>query len=214
MIRRPPISTRTDTLVPYTTLFRSDRAVLVERGAARPAPLRLAQERLLVLQARLGLLQGDFERLWVDAEQHLAGLDPLPFDIGPFEQDAADPRTHLDLARSGGAARILERQRHVPRRDLDDADLGRRRRRRLLRRLVLVAAGDEQGREQNRRQNGRPAGDWRRRHRKSGPVGNGVRDCGRRSLANIHSCMYIASHPYVGPGLRTDRKSAGGGKVV
>src|SRR3546814_15046242 len=102
MIRRPPISTRTDTLVPYTTLFRSDRAVLVERGDARPAPLRLAQERLLVLQARLGLLQGDFERLWVDAEQHLAGLDPLPFDIGPFEQDAADPRTPLDLPRSGG----------------------------------------------------------------------------------------------------------------
>src|SRR3546814_2575965 len=26
MIRRPPISTRTDTLFPYTTLFRSDRA--------------------------------------------------------------------------------------------------------------------------------------------------------------------------------------------
>src|SRR3546814_7106270 len=25
MIRRPPISTRTDTLFPYTTLFRSDR---------------------------------------------------------------------------------------------------------------------------------------------------------------------------------------------
>src|SRR3546814_15194859 len=30
MIRRPPISTRTDTLFPYTTLFRS------HRGAARP----------------------------------------------------------------------------------------------------------------------------------------------------------------------------------
>src|SRR3546814_2429862 len=31
MIRRPPRSTRTDTLFPYTTLFRS----LVERGQAR-----------------------------------------------------------------------------------------------------------------------------------------------------------------------------------
>src|SRR3546814_1419883 len=28
MIRRPPRSTRTDTLVPYTTLFRSKRATL------------------------------------------------------------------------------------------------------------------------------------------------------------------------------------------
>src|SRR3546814_15255399 len=29
MIRRPPRSTRTDTLLPYTTLFRSDRAFAV-----------------------------------------------------------------------------------------------------------------------------------------------------------------------------------------
>src|SRR3546814_5062731 len=29
MIRRPPRSTRTDTLVPYTALFRSDRRVLI-----------------------------------------------------------------------------------------------------------------------------------------------------------------------------------------
>src|SRR3546814_5486921 len=33
MIRRPPRSTRTDTLFPYTTLFRSDR-----RRRAGPAP--------------------------------------------------------------------------------------------------------------------------------------------------------------------------------
>src|SRR3546814_16270005 len=31
MIRRPPRATRTDTLFPYTTLFRSDRAGLVTR---------------------------------------------------------------------------------------------------------------------------------------------------------------------------------------
>src|SRR3546814_2932815 len=38
MIRRPPRSTRTDTLFPYTTLFRSDRAVAARvrrvRGSA------------------------------------------------------------------------------------------------------------------------------------------------------------------------------------
>src|SRR3546814_9401450 len=34
MIRRPPRSTRTDTLVPYTTLFRS---LLVHRNAAPPS---------------------------------------------------------------------------------------------------------------------------------------------------------------------------------
>src|SRR3546814_15791230 len=39
MIRRPPTSTRTDTLLPYTTLFRSGRCrfglSLARRGAAR-----------------------------------------------------------------------------------------------------------------------------------------------------------------------------------
>src|SRR3546814_21162368 len=37
MIRRPPRSTRTDTLFPYTTLFRSDRA---RGGPARPRSAR------------------------------------------------------------------------------------------------------------------------------------------------------------------------------
>src|SRR3546814_19321572 len=35
MIRRPPRSTRTDTLFPYTTLFRSDLLGLVDRGAVQ-----------------------------------------------------------------------------------------------------------------------------------------------------------------------------------
>src|SRR3546814_10210531 len=34
MIRRPPRSTRTDTLFPYTTLFRSDRPAADEESAA------------------------------------------------------------------------------------------------------------------------------------------------------------------------------------
>src|SRR3546814_4383937 len=36
MIRRPPRSTRTDTLFPYTTLFRSDRG----EGEAHQGPVR------------------------------------------------------------------------------------------------------------------------------------------------------------------------------
>src|SRR3546814_4097208 len=41
MIRRPPISTRTDTLFPYTTLFRSKRtAPVMIRLAIRSAILR------------------------------------------------------------------------------------------------------------------------------------------------------------------------------
>src|SRR3546814_17216181 len=53
MIRRPPRSTRTDTLFPYTTLFRSDRAGDVERQrkhyralfAMAPALARIARRR-------------------------------------------------------------------------------------------------------------------------------------------------------------------------
>src|SRR3546814_5035925 len=45
MIRRPPRSTRTDTLFPYTTRFRSSH-VLAEESDARPHPhrTRRAQE--------------------------------------------------------------------------------------------------------------------------------------------------------------------------
>src|SRR3546814_3866532 len=35
MIRRPPRSTRTDTLFPYTTLFRSNTARIAERDAVQ-----------------------------------------------------------------------------------------------------------------------------------------------------------------------------------
>src|SRR3546814_6751029 len=39
MIRRPPRSTRTDTLFPYTTLFRSEQALLKVAAAASGATL-------------------------------------------------------------------------------------------------------------------------------------------------------------------------------
>src|SRR3546814_7583611 len=53
MIRRPPRSTRTDTLFPYTTLFRSEQ----EEGRRAAAPrLRRAilAERDILQRARLG----------------------------------------------------------------------------------------------------------------------------------------------------------------
>src|SRR3546814_17759120 len=49
MIRRPPRSTRTDTLFPYTTLFRSGRAGLQSRGrCARDAHPRRWRRRVRV----------------------------------------------------------------------------------------------------------------------------------------------------------------------
>src|SRR3546814_16240323 len=44
MIRRPPRSTRTDTLFPYTTLFRSPDATRVNLDAVRALPVLLPEE--------------------------------------------------------------------------------------------------------------------------------------------------------------------------
>src|SRR3546814_15693448 len=68
MIRRPPRSTRTDTLLPYTTLFRS-----VDAGRERAQPHRCPQQRaglervqafeLLDAQWRHGARRIDVQRL-------------------------------------------------------------------------------------------------------------------------------------------------------
>src|SRR3546814_9552120 len=44
MIRRPPISTRTDTLFPYTTLFRSQKAAAHPTSAHPPSHIKKAAE--------------------------------------------------------------------------------------------------------------------------------------------------------------------------
>src|SRR3546814_10046674 len=45
MIRRPPRSTRTDTLFPYTTLFRSGDRLHAAHIAQSPAGMRLARRQ-------------------------------------------------------------------------------------------------------------------------------------------------------------------------
>src|SRR3546814_18334697 len=55
MIRRPPRSTRTDTLFPYTTLFRSDE-VAVDAAADRRPDLGVLEVELRVVESRLRAL--------------------------------------------------------------------------------------------------------------------------------------------------------------
>src|SRR3546814_2590563 len=64
MIRRPPRSTRTDTLFPYTTLFRSDRP-LDENGVADRLVLR---NESVIPQAPLQEAGRGFRELEFDAE--------------------------------------------------------------------------------------------------------------------------------------------------
>src|SRR3546814_20575679 len=57
MIRRPPISTRTDTLFPYTTLFRSPATGRPDRRGASRAPLPAALSAPALALLGLALLQ-------------------------------------------------------------------------------------------------------------------------------------------------------------
>src|SRR3546814_17615172 len=64
MLRRPPRSTRTDTLFPSTTLFRSPvrRSEEWTRGSS-PRVTRLTRERQLSLHIRFHLQRDDLVRL-------------------------------------------------------------------------------------------------------------------------------------------------------
>src|SRR3546814_3892313 len=62
MIRRPPRSTRTATLFPYTTLFRSRRRVELELAGDGEIIVQLALEQRFV-RGRVGAAVGDHARL-------------------------------------------------------------------------------------------------------------------------------------------------------
>src|SRR3546814_20693051 len=62
MIRRPPRSTRTDTLFPYTTLFRSGRNLQMDNGASRirvPTTSELVADQIRAQIVRGELTEGD-----------------------------------------------------------------------------------------------------------------------------------------------------------
>src|SRR3546814_8707556 len=88
MIRRPPRSTRTDTLFPYATLFRSvgtadaeaGRLTLVHDGGARQldAPADQADQHRITRRARPGLGSNRFPQPpYNRSEEHTSELQPL-----------------------------------------------------------------------------------------------------------------------------------------
>src|SRR3546814_20863336 len=100
MRRRPPRSTRTDTLFPYTTLFRSPLLVCDRQLHLLPAKVREALDRvvdrddLLVSQLREMLVPGEREAL---RDEHFEAQLRLPLRPGIEALALADritrPRT-------------------------------------------------------------------------------------------------------------------------
>src|SRR3546814_1212376 len=83
-MRRPPRSTRTDTLFPYTTLFRSGRRViacflaaaifLVDPGIGEPIRRLRAQQQVIDSEAGIALPRA---RLIIRSEEHTSELQSL-----------------------------------------------------------------------------------------------------------------------------------------
>src|SRR3546814_8444948 len=78
MIRRPPRSTRTDTLFPYTTLFRSIQAIVNKRLAKmrRMIDATLAYHRLGAVTGKI--YDADGTKVLLDrSEEHTSELQSL-----------------------------------------------------------------------------------------------------------------------------------------
>src|SRR3546814_8243698 len=82
-IRRPPRSTRTDTLFPYTTLFRAGSAAIRTARRSRAGPSRVAPP-----------MPDPF--------------DPAEFDAPPPPDPGTDFRTLLDAMRKAGAEGVAQ----------------------------------------------------------------------------------------------------------
>src|SRR3546814_6809925 len=91
MIRRPPRSTRTDTLFPYTTLFRSVGADLGDRREVGDRPVDVGDVDLDAHRAALGQVDGRLVEVGLDAgEQRREVLGRVVrLQVGRLEGDVA-----------------------------------------------------------------------------------------------------------------------------
>src|SRR3546814_17802373 len=84
MIRRPPISTRTDTLFPYTTLFRSE--------TIRPTKV----PNLLIVPASVELAGAELEMMDLERRQHRL-KDAIDGRVSEFDHVLIDCPPSLTL---------------------------------------------------------------------------------------------------------------------
>src|SRR3546814_4636913 len=102
MIRRPPRSTRTDTLFPYTTLFRSDNVLGQVHGGFYHLMKGLAEERLLsavgnLAAARLAMqLTQEFVRQRKVFGKPLSKMQNTRFKLGALDTEIDRKSTRLN----------------------------------------------------------------------------------------------------------------------
>src|SRR3546814_9896160 len=116
MIRRPPRSTRTDTLFPYTTLFRSDRrGEIAERDmiATERLEREIGIDHLVVgiaVEQLYGLIVDDLAQ---ERGHRLALVEPLAPQLG--ERLGRVGLVECDEARDPAVAEILMVEREIGR---------------------------------------------------------------------------------------------------
>src|SRR3546814_16198170 len=95
MIRRPPRSTRTDTLFPYTTLFRSvlkARYMGRDRGVEKRRPILAAQELYEAAMRKSGL---DLDNVVGKVVEKAARRAHVPIVPAEVKLDIEDPNAVL-----------------------------------------------------------------------------------------------------------------------
>src|SRR3546814_13228877 len=106
MIRRPPRSTRTDTLLPYTTLFRSlqefcfglEACEDVRRCALVPVELDVLGDRAVRIDAQRAHRTGEDETFDLRFERGVHGVDQA-FDVVAVDRrHVGQPEARIDAA--------------------------------------------------------------------------------------------------------------------
>src|SRR3546814_13382082 len=106
MIRRPPRSTRTDTLLPYTTLLRSHHANIVPW-------LMLAEERCI--EIRYLPIAEDHTLDLTDLDRLIDGVKLLSFTAMSNVLGTITPMRQLvDAGHAAGAIVLIDGAQHVP----------------------------------------------------------------------------------------------------
>src|SRR3546814_14017977 len=111
MIRRPPRSTRTDTLFPYTTLFRSQTAFVFGLTAAALTLLSSPWLRAWIrvkLAKHLFRHRYDYRAEWVRFTDTLGRLDA---DAAPLDERIV--KASADLTEAPGGVRLVHQDAHM-----------------------------------------------------------------------------------------------------